>query len=80
MLGVLADVDAAVSLCLHAGYLRAAWPRLKRILETSDYTFTVWGKVDDAALLSWIRAHTPPERCFYDMQDGAGAQIHLMPL
>ena len=77
MLALLANADAAVSICLHAGYLHADWPRLKRILKETDYTFTVWGKVGDAALLSWIRAHTPPERCFYDMQNEDGSQIHM---
>jgi hypothetical protein len=74
MLALLASADAAVSICFHAGYLHADWPRLKSILKETDYTFTVWGKVGDAALLSWIRAHTPPERCFYDMQNEDGSR------
>lgn len=80
MLELLVDVDAPVSICFHAGYLRAAWPRLNGILDDTDYTFTIWGKIEDAPLLSWIRAHTPPERCFYDMQDQNNAQIHLASL
>lgn len=77
MLELLADVDAAVTICFYAGYLRADWPLLRGILEQTDYTFTVWGKVEDPALLSWIRAHTPPERCFYDLQRRDGTQIHV---
>ena len=80
MLELLADLEAAVSICFHAGYLRADWPRLKSILEKTDYTFTVWGKIEDPALLSWIRAHTPPDRCFYDVQSGDGMQIHITSL
>ena len=80
MLELLVDREASVTICFHAGYLRAAWPRLKRVLEETDHTFTIWGKNDDAALLSWLRTHTPPERCFYDVQRGDGSQIHLASL
>lgn len=80
MLELLADVEAPVTICLYAGHLRAGWPRLKDILEETDYTLTVWGKIEDPALVSWIRANTPPERCFYDIQSGDGRQIHLTSL
>ena len=80
MLELLVDREASATICFHAGYLRAAWPRLKRVLEETDHTFTIWGKTDDAALLSWLRTHTPPERCFYDVQRGDGSQIHLASL
>ncbi len=77
MLSLLVDVEAAVSLCFHAGYLRNARARLEEILEETDYTFTIWGRIEDQGLLSWIRANTPPGRCFYDIQWKDGTQIHL---
>lgn len=73
----LDGVDATFSLCFHAAYLPNIWPRIEELLKQTDYTITVWGRVEDPALLSWIRANTPPERCFYDMQSGDGRQIHL---
>ena len=80
MLELLANVEAPATICLYTGHLRAGWPRLKDILEETDYTLTVWGKIEDPALVSWIRANTPPERCFYDIQNGDGRQIHLTSL
>ena len=80
MLELLVDVDAPVTFCFHAGYLRAVWPRVQSILEETDHTFTIWGMTDDASLLSWIRANAPPARCFYDMQRGDCSQIHLSSL
>ena len=77
MLEAPAGVGAAVSLCFHAAYLPNIWPRIEELLKQTDYTITVWGRVEDPALLSWIRANTPSERCFYDMQSGDGRQIHL---
>ena len=77
MFEILVDVDAAVSLCFHAGYLRKAWPRLEEVLEETDFTYTIWGRIDDPALVSWIRTNTPPQRCFYDVQWRDGTQIHL---
>ena len=77
MLGPLAEVDAAVTLCFFAGYLREVWPRLEEILVESDYTITIWGKIDDPSLVTWIRDNTPPERCFYDVQWRDGTQIHI---
>ncbi len=77
MLELLTNVEAAVTVCFYAGYLRDDWPRLKGILEETDFTFTIWGKTEDLTLVSWIRANTPPERCFYDLQRGDGTQIHL---
>ena len=78
MHGALAGVGAAISLCFHAGYLRSVWPRLEELLMQTDYTITVWGRVEEPALLSWIRAKTPPERCFYDIQAEDGRQVHLL--
>lgn len=77
MLGLLADVNAAVTLCFFAGYLKEAWPRVGEILEENDCTLTIWGRTSDRPLVSWIRDNTPAERCFYDMQWRDGSQIHL---
>ncbi len=77
MLSFLVEDQASVSLCFHAGYLRNAWARLEKILEETDCTFTIWGRIDDRGLLSWIRASTPPGRCFYDVQWQDGTQIHM---
>ncbi len=77
---LLVQVKTAVTICFYAGYLREDWPNLKGILEETDYTITVWGKIEDPALVSWIRANTPPERCFYDVQRGDGSQIHITSL
>jgi len=77
MLNLLVEVEATVSLCFHAGYLRKSWARLEEILAETDYTFTIWGRIEDQGLLSWIRANTPPGRCFYDVQWKDGTQIHL---
>ena len=77
MLEPLAEVDAAVTLCFFAGYLREVWPRLEGILVETDYTLTIWGKIDDPSLVTWIRDNTPPERCFYDVQWRDGTQIHI---
>lgn len=77
MLESLAGVDAAVTLCFFAGYLREAWPRLEEILAESEYTFTVWGRIDDPSLVTWIRENTPAERCFYDVQWQDRTQIHM---
>ena len=77
MLEFLADVDAEVALCFFAGYLPDAWPRVEEILEATDYTLTIWGRIRDIALKTWIRDNTPAERCFYDIQWSDGTQIHL---
>lgn len=77
MLEPLAQIDAEVTLCFFAGYLREAWPRLEAILAETDYTFTIWGRTDDPSLVTWIRDNTPPERCFYDVQWRDGTQIHM---
>ena len=73
----LTEVDAAVTLCFFAGYLQEAWPQLEAILAETEYTFTIWGRTDDASLVEWIRDNTPPERCFYDVQWRDGTQIHM---
>ena len=77
MLNLLVAVEATVTLCFHAGYLPKAWARLEEILEETDFTFTIWGRIGDQGLLSWIRANTPAGRCFYDVQWKDGTQIHL---
>lgn len=77
MLNLLVEVEATVSLCFHAGYLQTAWSRLEEILAETDYTFTVWGRIEDRGLVSWIRANTPPGRCFYDVQWKDGTQIRM---
>lgn len=77
MFDALAGVEAPVTLCFHAGYLRNLWPLLGERLNQTDFTITVWGRVEDEALLAWLRTSTPSERCFYDMQSGDGSQIHL---
>ena len=77
MLESLTGVDAAVTLCFFAGYLREAWPRIEAILTDSEYTITVWGRIDDSSLVTWIRDNTPAERCFYDVQWQDGTQIHM---
>ena len=77
MFDTVAGVEAPVSLCFHAGYLRRLWPKFEERLNQTEYTITVWGRVEDPALLDWIRTSTPSERCFYDMQSGDGSQIHL---
>ncbi len=77
MLEFLADVDAEVTLCFYAGYLREAWPIVAEILAETDYTLTIWGRISDRSLASWTRDNTPAERCFYDMQWRDGTQIHL---
>lgn len=80
MLDLLVDVDAAVTLCFHANLLPSAWPQLSGILDETDYTLTVWGRIHDPSVLTWLRTHTSPDRCFYDVQTEDRSQIHLMSL
>lgn len=80
MRALLVDVDAPVTLCFHAWYLLTSWPEVKWLLDETDYTLTVWGKIADPELLRWLRTYANPRRCFYDVQRNDGAQVHLMGL
>lgn len=75
---LLRPVRGAVTLCFHAWLLFSSWPDVKWLLDQTNYTVTVWGKVTDAELLGWLRRFTNPARCFYDVQDADGKQLQVI--
>lgn len=75
MRDLLQGVRAPVTLCFHAWFLFSSWPDVKWFLDQTPYTITVWGRIADPELVGWLRKYTNPQRCFYDVQDGAGRQI-----
>lgn len=74
---LLRPVRGAVTLCFHAWFLFSSWPDVKWLLDQTNYTVTVWGKVTDPELLGWLRKFTNPNRCFYDVQDADGQQLQV---
>ncbi|MFZ1757453.1 MAG: DUF2181 domain-containing protein [Caldilineaceae bacterium] len=78
MWDLLRPVRGPVTLCFHAWFLLTSWPDVKWLLDQTPYTLTVWGQIGDPELLGWLRKYTNPDHCFYDVQDMAGNQIHVM--
>jgi len=60
----------AVTVSIKAGFLKESHRELKRFLEKTDHTFTVWDdKEVSHDLMEWMRNEIGHDRIFYDIDD-----------
>ncbi len=77
MARLLAQVDMAVTLSVHAWLLFNSWPEFKWLLDEHPFTLTVWGRVEWTEVAQWLARYTDPHRTLYDIQDRDGRPVYV---